>query len=845
MDKSTLIRKANLNYAGAAARAEEGLPIGNGTMGTLLWTSPASIKAAINRVDVFANGNATNSFNDPHDDYGYGCGFVDIDVAGFGGDVFDTTTQEELDVYDALVRMESHGVKAEGFMAADADVMALRVTDGRENPEGIEVRLRMQRASVVRHNSHVAVSTLKRVGDVAVLVQEFMEDDFYCASALAVKIKGRTPIVRIDNENGGDHPVLPPCRTSEMGRESETEIKLRLKGEQGSFEVYVTSATTMNRKIDIVQTAVQLAQGAALEGYSAMLEANKRWWHKFWEKSYVSLWGTPEAEEASVHYTYFFYIMGCCSRNDKYAPNFGGLNLAPRGDHRHWGVMQWWNNLNLYYNAILPSGHGELIAPYFNMYYNMYDASEKAAEQVWGAEGIYIGETTYVWGPEVLPDDIAEEMRELMLQRKPWAERSQRFMDFAHHKNPFEPRWNWLIGSNTDARWEHGDLLFDDTQYGAISHVSHIFGAMGCIAYLYYQAYEYTGDERFLRERAYPMVKGVAEFFRTYPNTVKEDDGLYHVLYTNHSESFWGAKDTQDTLTAMHGILPTAIHIARLLGVDEDKAALWQELLDHLAPIPTSTDTECPVPKPSDGSEIFVGARGHALYRESGTVAPHPCLYFDLCNLQTETADPQLFAIGKNTLRFLEEQFTQGDRFFASELSPFSRIFAGMGEGDMACEIMIKQIHAEMAAMEHCWFVENGAQNVYRNRLTAREGINAISAQRLGNVAAAIQLCLLQSTGGKPTAEPVIRVFPALKRAWNGEYELFARGGLKVHARRSQGKVEFVQITATRDAHLALVNPWDKGAVAKGKTYNGKQIDMELRAGDEIIFEPALASSAE
>lgn len=836
MDKSTLVRKANLNYEGAVPRSEEGLPVGNGTMGTLVWTSPASVKMAVNRVDVFANGNATNSFIETHEDYAYACGFVDIDLAGYGEDVFDKTTRETLDIYDAKMSIQSHGIEMEGFMAAQKDVMALRFQDSRQQPQGVEVRLRMLRSSVVRRRSHVAVSSLKKIGDVAVLLQEFIEDDFYCASAVAVKTTGRSPIVRMDNENGGDHPVLPPSHTTEMGRESETDMYLRLAPEKGTFHVYISSATTMDRNEDIVAKAAKLANDAAREGYDALLLPHLDWWHHFWEKSYVSIWGTPEAEEASVHYTYFFYIMACCSRNEKYAPNFGGMNLSPRGDHRHWGAMQWWNNLNLYYNAILPSGHRELIEPYFNMYFNMYEASETAARQVWGAEGIYIGETTYVWGPEKLPDSIADELRELMLMRKPWSERSEAFEKFARRKNAFEPRWNWLIGKNTDSRWVNGELEYEDTECGPISHISHIFGSMANLAYQYWLCYEYTGDEDFLREKAYPMLRGIAEFFRTYPNTVKEDDGLYHVLYTNHNECFWGGKDTLDTMTGMHGILRTVIHAARLLDVDQDKLPLWEELLEHLAPLPTSKDTVCPVEMPEDGSEIFVGARGHAFYRENVTASPDPCLRFDFCNLQTAKADPHMYEVGKNTVEMFKRHYEKGDHDFGWEMSGFPRIFAAMGEGDILCDNIIKQIRAEMAASEHCFFVENGSQNVYRNRLTAREGINAMSAQRLGNVAAGIQMGLMQSSGGAPTLPPVIRVFPAWKQSWNAEFELYAKGGLLVHARCVNGYVEFVKVTASRDAHLALINPWKNGACSEKALFMEEEIHMDLKAGESVEF---------
>ncbi|NLB90513.1 MAG: hypothetical protein GX786_04760, partial [Clostridiales bacterium] len=507
----------------------------------------------------------------------------------------------------------------------------------------------------------------------------------------------------------------------------------------------------------------------------------------------------------------------------------------------------WWNNLNLTYNAILPSGHNELIAPYFNMYFNMYEASAIAAQQIWGAEGIYIGETTYVWGPEVLPEDIAEEMRELMLLQKPWEKRSERFKEFASGKNPFEPRWNFLVGQSTEPQWEKGELIFEETPYGAVSHVSHIFGSMACLAYQYFLAYEYTGDKTFLKDKAYPMLRGVTEFFRTYPNLVKEDDGLYHMLYTNHGESFWGGKDTLDTMTGMHGIFPTTIYVAKLLGIDEEKIPLWEEILENLAPLPTSEDTECDVEIPEDGSVIWVGARGHALVREHSNVRPNPCVYFDMCNLQTAEENPEIYQIGKNMIERVKQRYdSTNPASYANEMSSYPRIFAAMGEGELLLDNVVRQLRSEFAAQEHCFFEDNGAQAVYQNRLTAREGINALSAQRLGNAAAGLQMGLLQSSGGGPTIPPVLRVFPAWKKSWNAHFELHAKGGFIVESAIEKGEILFVTVKATRDQALSLVNPWANEQTTGAITMNGERITTEngkiykeMNAGETVTFRSA------
>ncbi len=88
VDYETLLAPADLVYDKPAPRSEEGIPVGNGRMGTLVWTTPASIRMQINRAHVYANDSYTNSFFERHNDYCGGCAFVEVGFGDTGEDVF-------------------------------------------------------------------------------------------------------------------------------------------------------------------------------------------------------------------------------------------------------------------------------------------------------------------------------------------------------------------------------------------------------------------------------------------------------------------------------------------------------------------------------------------------------------------------------------------------------------------------------------------------------------------------------------------------------------------------------------------------------------------------------------
>ena len=103
-----------------------------------------------------------------------------------------------------------------------------------------------------------------------------------------------------------------------------------------------------------------------------------------------------------------------------------------------------------------------------------------------------------------------------------------------------------------------------------------------------------------LRDRAYPMIKGAAEFYRHFPNVRKEADGKYHIHHVNSNESVMGAHDTDEDLSAMRGIFAAAIRASEVLGQDLSLRTEWQERLANLAPAPRA----CTHRPPTAGSPL-------------------------------------------------------------------------------------------------------------------------------------------------------------------------------------------------------------------------------------------------
>ena len=84
-DHAALVSRADLIYRQPVEHGRQGQPIGNGRMGTMVWTTPDTVRFRINRSDVFAVNKDHKGDKYGPTDYWGGCARISVDV---GGDAF-------------------------------------------------------------------------------------------------------------------------------------------------------------------------------------------------------------------------------------------------------------------------------------------------------------------------------------------------------------------------------------------------------------------------------------------------------------------------------------------------------------------------------------------------------------------------------------------------------------------------------------------------------------------------------------------------------------------------------------------------------------------------------------
>lgn len=124
-------------------------------------------------------------------------------------------------------------------------------------------------------------------------------------------------------------------------------------------------------------------------------------------------------------------------------------------------------------------------------------------------------------------------------------------------------------------------------------------GLNGLVSKPLWLYYRYSGDRKFLREVAYPVLSEGARFMMAYLH--EEADGRLHIVPTVSPEH-WGLttnfernRDCTSALTLTRYLLRAAVEGARILSTDRKEAAMWKAASERLAPYPTAAATNGPV----------------------------------------------------------------------------------------------------------------------------------------------------------------------------------------------------------------------------------------------------------
>ena len=368
-------------------------------------------------------------------------------------------------------------------------------------------------------------------------------------------------------------------------------------------------------------------------------------------------------------------------------------------------------------------------------------------------------------------------------------------------------------------------------------------------AHLFYLHWRYTGDDRFLRTRAYPWCREIGECLL---HLLKPDaNGLLKLplssspeIFDNSRRAFLSPNSNYD-LASMKTLFLSLAEMASACG-DAKASATWAKTAQQLGPFHTTADGTLLL----DEKTPLPGSHRHL----SNLMGLYP---FNLITADGGERDRQ--AIGAS--------LKQWDQFGTSAWCGYS--FSWMAAlrarvGDAEAALRHLDIYTRAFILRN-GFHANGDQTksgfsgmTYRpftleGNFLAPAAVHEMLLQSWtvhdvqSFVADAIKDRSLGSAAASPAGSGVIRLFPATPWRWHDAAfdDLRAEGGHRVSARRENNATTWFRIVAGRDGVLHIRDnfggrepQWSRKGVKKA----GDNFEVLLKAGQ--VLEATLAKPA-
>lgn len=456
----------------------EGAPLGNGDLGTMVFSEGGSLAFGVGKNDVWDR-------RMPELQPKPVCRLhLDLPVDDAERP---RPPQHRLSLEEAELTTDLRDRKVVTRVQKDRNVLFIRLSQA-----GQPSTVRLSRTPD-QTDTGIAPPRLRAEGPTGIIVQDLPPEATY--------------------PDGFRYAVAARVEAAPVPAARSGEIRWDLAG----GDAVLALAVATSRDADDPETeAIRLLDDARAAGDAKLREEHDRLWRDYWSRSWIRI---DDTETQDLWYQWM-YVFGSATAPGATAP--GLFSPWILNDKTKWkGAYTIDYNFEQTYAAALSSNRPEMMAPYFAEVERNVPRARRLAREKYGTDGL-------AFPHQMAPADGED----------------------SHKKNSTLGETVWLL----QHFWEH---------------------------------YLHTLDTAFLADRAYPLIREVADWIVRW--VVEEDDGSYGIpAYESceHPEPP-GARNGTPELGFARYLLRAAIEAAGILEQDRDRAAEWEKVLENLAPYPT------------------------------------------------------------------------------------------------------------------------------------------------------------------------------------------------------------------------------------------------------------------
>ena len=805
-----------------------GLPIGNGDLGALAWTTERELVLAINKCDTWddeAPGPFQNWGRKEEENYTSlrHCGRLVID---FGCPAFDLLYQKDfegrLELAPAVASLNASTpfakVTASSYVSADPAVLVVRCET--ESEEAYAPRIRLERwgsrvfghwySLVVRDPSLGLEGTKTAIEQNRIVIEQKLRTLSFVMAAQIIPDDYALPHQRLDNRSGGVD--LPAEKHS-------------------AFTILVTVVTSENHP-DPRAEAHRILDRASSQGEAAIRRKHEADWREFWSESMIEL-----PDKYLENYWYLnFYLANSASRG-AYPPHFCNGLWGWQRDFMPWIYYFHWN-LQWYVWPLQAANHAQLSAPYFRYRQAQLPVAMEFAAKVLKKPGAFYADVANRRGD----NDTGTEHNQT-----PGAQIALDFWRqyFYTRDEEFLRESAWPVIREV-ARFNAGCLVMGSDGYYHISGTSAYEGSPVFV--------DSITDLAMIRG-LFPVAIRVGRMQGHPPQELQTWQTMLAKLARYHLTDLEPDEyDKRDGKLVHRGGLATGTPLESLqvFAVGRDSNGKW--LRKRFAP-GSKAKEYYGIPDPEMAPVLPAGVIGLAnrdteLFKAAVTqLRLHP---------RAEVIHTELLCNPASTIG-ADEPGCMG-------WCPYPIALARLGLAEeLASELVNSvstwQVYPQGLGHYGPYFGVKRDQEFRWNRNQARDAASTkaedqapkfpfptwpfrhFDNETMPIVACAINEMLVQSYDG------TIRICPSVPAAWNVRFELVAAGGFRVSAEQKDGKVVFVSMESRLGGSCRIVHPWPTEGQpvclelgSEGQT-QPVVVKTEVEGPDQIlIFNTAVAS---
>jgi hypothetical protein len=326
-----------------------------------------------------------------------------------------------------------------------------------------------------------------------------------------------------------------------VSRNATTLVSVQPR-EQFSAAIYVLTEQTPAVQ-DWVRSIGREIDQVKAEGVQQAWQAHQKWWENFWNRSWIRVSGSKEAEKVTEGYILQRFINACGGRG-AYPIKFNGSIFTVEArepgamydaDYRKWGGPYWFQNTRLIYWPMLTAGDFDLMQPFFEMYRHDLPLAQFRTRLYFGHGGAFFPETMYFWG--AYPS-----------ANYGWDRKGK---PISYVENTYI-RYYWQGGLELTA------MMLD--------------------------YYAYTQDKAFAKDTLLPLAEATTEFYtKHYPRDAK---GKILLKPAQALETWQDVVNPMPEIAGLQYDLPQLLDLPSDLVTDQQRAA-WKDLLGELPLLPT------------------------------------------------------------------------------------------------------------------------------------------------------------------------------------------------------------------------------------------------------------------